>query len=130
MPQPPIADLPMDTASLGAVNHDRRRLGRVAVSSELIPLLRGTAVIIASQAPEPDGANAIISDANESDGISYQSVLDNDHADLQRSQSLGKAEDRCDEDSESSPARGILIALLLSVPLWVIIGSLACWIFG
>lgn len=130
MPQPPIADLPMETASLSAVKHDRRRLGRATVSSELIPLLRGTVVIIASPAPEPDEADAIVSDANESDELSYQAVPDNDHADLQRTQSLGETEDRCDEDSESNPARGILIALLLSVPLWAVIGGVAYWIFG
>ena len=130
MPRPPIADPSVDIADPAAGNLDRRRPGRTAVKPELISLLRGKAGIIESHATQPDEAHAITSGADQVDGIEYQVVADNDHADLKRAEPLSETEDRYDEDRESNPARGILIALLLSVPLWAIIGGIAYWIFG
>ena len=91
------------SADTGTVISDRRRLGRREVSSALIPLLRGTG----------SGSTA------EQEPVPLVDLLD----------TLDQTNGRLPLDDGGNPARGILIALLLSAAFPSIIAGIGYLIF-
>ena len=102
--------VPWRGADDGAVRRDRRRLGRVEANSALIPLLRGSAPLIASlpirQPPDWPPAQGSFDFGTE---LIEPIQLDG-------------------LDDGGDPGRGTLLAILLCVPLWPVACLIACWL--
>lgn len=96
------------------VKHDRRRSGRVAVDPALIPLLRGTASLAE---PVP------VIPASQED--TAQASFD-----FRTAPSLAEQAHLTDLDDGGDPGRSIIIALLISVPFWVVVVATCYWLLA
>ena len=90
------------------VKHDRRRPGRVKVDPALLPLLRGTAPLVE---PLPAGPDQGFLDFKTKPGITEQAHLAN-------------------LDDGGNPARGILLAFLLALPVWAVAVAICYWLIA
>ena len=104
------------SADPGVIQRDRRRPGRLNANPALIPLLRGEAATfeIVPQSRLPDREPAEIAPA----------------APLAPEKTAPDEAVHGPNDDEGNPARGIVIGMLLSIPLWGIIASVGYWLFS
>ena len=91
-----------------STRHERRRPGRTEVDAALIPLLRGTVRIdLVFDGPPPEGTlDTLVGEVAE-EAVAAPFFT----------------------DGADRSARGMLIGLLLSVPLWSVIAGIGYWTF-